>query len=84
MNVNGTLIQTNSGAGFECQAPALPGSFTIPASILLAMPAVTGSSPNGNLNVSLSTNPQALTIPGTDYGFVITKTANVSANVAYQ
>ena len=84
VTINGQFIPSNVGAAFECQVPAAAGSFTIPASILLAMPAITGGGTNGSLNVSLSTYPQTVTYPGTDFGFGSTGTAQISAQVAYQ
>ena len=83
--VNGNLVQTNNSVAFDCQAPAAAGSFTIPASVLLAMPAVTGSIVNGSIQVQLGTNPQALALPGADLAFAVTNTAAVTAaNVSFQ
>lgn len=83
--VNGQPVPTNVNATFECQVPSLAGSFTVPPSILLAIPGVAaGTGSNGSVQINLQTYPQQLTIPGTDYGFAIMNTATITANVAFQ
>jgi len=85
VTVNGNVIQTNTNVSFLCQVPANTGSFSIPASILLAMPtAPVANTPNGTLAVALSTNPQVITVPGVDAGIAETNTAPVSTNVIFQ
>ncbi len=82
--VNGQPIPSNVSMTFECQVPAAPGTFTIPPSVLLAMPPASGSSPNGSISVSLQTLPAALTIPGVDLGFVFENTAQINQPVVFQ
>lgn len=63
----------NGSTNFFCYAPAGPGQFSIPASILLAMPAGAG-----NLFISNATLPQPVTATGLDFGGA---TAEVSFEV---
>jgi hypothetical protein len=85
VTVNGNLIQTNSSVSFLCQVAANTGSFTIPASVLYAMPvSLSSTTPNGSLTVELATNPQIISIPGVDIAIAATNTAQVSGNVIFQ
>ena len=84
ITVNGQSVPSNTYTQFECLAAATAGSFTVPPSILLALPAVNGNASNGGLFVYLQANPQILTFPGADYSFSAWNTATASASVAYQ
>lgn len=84
ITVNGQTIPSNTYTQFECLAPSTAGSFTVPPSILLALPGVTGTAPNGSLFVYMQANPQLLTIPGADFSFGAWNTNTVSASVAFQ
>ena len=82
--VNGNPISSNVGITFECQVPAATGSFTVPSTVLLAMPSNAGATPNGAIQVSLQTLPAALAIPGVDYAAAASVTASVTAQVSFQ
>jgi hypothetical protein len=64
---------SNVSASFECQVPASAGSFTIPASIMMALPAA-----GGNLSVNLNLNVQSFTAPNADTGIILLNLASVS------
>jgi uncharacterized protein (TIGR03437 family) len=70
------------GASFTCTAPNKAGQFTVPASVLLALPASTGA---GELSVGGITAPAPFTAPGVglDTGYAISVTSS-SQNVMYQ
>jgi len=84
VTVNGQSVASNVYAQFECLAPAAAGSFQVPAPILLAIPAASGTSPNGSVFVYLRSGSQTLKIPGTDYGFSAWTTPTLGTSVAYQ
>jgi hypothetical protein len=62
---------------FVCNAPVSAGQFTVPPSVLLALPSGTGS-----LSVENSTNPQTFTATGLDLGYV-TAAVVVGINATY-
>jgi len=68
-----------NGASFDCQAPAASGSFTIPASVLLALPAN-----SGQVFVTANENTQTLTIPGADEGFAFMSGVSATASVTFK
>jgi hypothetical protein len=73
-------MPSNVSANFECEVPATAGSFTIPASILLAMPATGGS-----LAVDLNANVQTMTVPNADVGIILTNAMSIQGpNVAWK
>jgi uncharacterized protein (TIGR03437 family) len=55
---------------FICVAPVSANSFTIPPSVLLALPADTTSTSLGYLFVGSAGTPQQFTVPGLDAAFV--------------
>jgi uncharacterized protein (TIGR03437 family) len=68
VEIAGGSIATSTSAlfsaAFVCDAAASAGTFTVPASVLLALPAGTGS-----LGVSNYTMPQSFTASGLDFAF---------------
>jgi uncharacterized protein (TIGR03437 family) len=82
---SGTFVEItgySSAAGFSssflCTAPVSAGTFTVPAPVLLAMPA--GS---GNLDLSNYANYQTFTATGLDFGFSSGYVSD-SINAVYQ
>lgn len=73
------------GATFTCTAPVAAGQFTVPAAVLLSLPASASTSgiPSGALTVGTYTNPKSFTATGLDYGYSISASLN-SALVSYQ
>jgi hypothetical protein len=70
---------------FTCQASAAAGTFTVPASVLLALPpsfTIAGVS-TSTLSVSNVTGPVSFSATGLDAGYVEATVGN-SINVAYQ
>ena len=69
VDITGSSTATINGksvaVSFVCLAPVAAGQFTIPAPVLLALPAGTGS-----LSVGDYTNQQLFTAPGLDLGLV--------------
>ena len=70
---------------FTCTAPASAGTFTVPPTVLLALPtsSVLEGVVTSTLSVSNTTNAQSFTATGIDYGFVAA-TFVFSKNVVYQ
>ncbi len=70
VEIAGGSIATSTSAlfsaAFVCDAAASAGTFTVPASVLLALPAGTGS-----LGVSNYTMPQSFTASGLDFAFAL-------------
>jgi hypothetical protein len=64
VDIQGSASAGGFDIGFECAAPTSAGQFTIPSSILLAMPA--GASAQASIQVSTYTIPSSL---GTVSGF---------------
>jgi hypothetical protein len=62
-----TINAKSVSVTFSCQAPLSAGQFTVPPSVLLALPA----SANGSLAVGDFTNTQLFTASGLDLGVVI-------------
>jgi uncharacterized protein (TIGR03437 family) len=78
------------GAFFFCSAPQSAGSFTVPASVLLALPATGSITEQGvsialpsSLSISNSSNPVTFTATGLDQG-VLYGTYTVSNQVTYK
>ena len=85
--ISGFSIQANpqSGAVFTCTAPPNAGQFTVPPSVLLALPpsaSIAGVS-TGVLTVGGITAPVKFTAPGIDTGYAVA-TASNTVDVAYQ
>jgi uncharacterized protein (TIGR03437 family) len=87
-----TILGTSPTAGanptsvsFICTAPISAGRFTIPAPVLLALPASTISqgTPNGSMFVGSNTTPVPFTASGLDIAFAVASSASL-ANVTYQ
>jgi hypothetical protein len=64
---------TSSGASFICIAPIGPGQFTVPSSVLLALPPTSAQSlgSSGFLIVGSISTPTTFTAPGLDFGYVL-------------
>ncbi len=68
VSISGSVVAaigdvSNATVTFTCNAPIHAGSFTVPPSVLLALPA--GS---GTLSVNVISNPQTFTAGGLDFG----------------
>ncbi|MGA3098923.1 MAG: hypothetical protein ABSF25_20905 [Bryobacteraceae bacterium] len=77
---------TSVGGYFYCTAPVSAGTFTVPASVLLSLPAtgtVSGIPIPGTLSVSNYTNPAQFTASGLDFAFLQFYNSN-SIQAAYQ
>ena len=80
-----TMLAPRGGAGFFCTAPARPGRFTVPSSVLLALPpsgTVQGTS-LGSLSVSGVSGQTSIRATGLDSGS-FTITGGGSKAVTYQ
>ena len=81
VEISGSSSATVAGqylnVGFVCNAPASAQQFTVPAYVLQALPVGTGT-----LTVENSTNPQAFTATGLDYGYLFAA-VTVQINAAY-
>jgi len=93
VTVSGLSLGGGAGGGqslygyFTCAVPVSAGTFTVPATVLQALPpsiVVEGVS-NSTLSVNNSTAPQTFmpSNPGIDYGFV-QATFNIGSQVAYR
>jgi uncharacterized protein (TIGR03437 family) len=82
INGSSTSSPVNGGtavtASFTCQAPLSAGTFTVPAPVLLALPAGT----LGKLSLIDNTTPQAFTATGLDLGYSASL-AEFDENVQY-
>ena len=62
---------TGQGAGFVCTAASTDGRFTLPNTVMLAMPAtVPPYTSNGALELGFYVLPQTFTAPGLDFGLI--------------
>lgn len=66
---NGLSASNSIGAAFICIAPIGPGTFTVPASVLLSLPGGTNTSA-GYLSVGSVGAQQTFTAPGLDAGYM--------------
>jgi hypothetical protein len=82
---SGGTAATSGGAGFTCYGNAADGKFTIPATVLLALPpSVTVSGvPTGALLVGSTTTPQAFSAVGIDVGYIV-GSSNTLKNLNYK
>lgn len=81
--VTGDLSQA-VGATFTCLAPASAGQFTVPAPVLLSLPATSALSFGlASLSVGNDVKPVALNAPGIDYSFAVAGFATTNG-VTYQ
>lgn len=77
------------GAAFHCQARVSDASFTIPAIVLLSLPAGAGTSisgitiPTGSLGVGAATTTATFKASGLDLG-VVSSSSSTSKSVTYQ
>jgi len=86
----GTSTTNFVGAYFWCTAPVSAGSFNVPATVLLALPATGSISQSGVsvpipsfLTISNSTNPVTFTAPNLDQG-TIQGSYGISNQVTYK
>lgn len=79
-----TVFTNTLSASFMCAAPIADGTFTVPASVLLALPPSSGPSPMPSyLLVGSATTPVRFNAPGMNVGYASTSTQS-SKNVIYQ
>ncbi|MFN7992788.1 MAG: hypothetical protein U0Q18_04270 [Bryobacteraceae bacterium] len=91
VTITGTSLSTPDqgttflGGFFTCLAPTAPGSFTVPAPVLMSLPASTTISgiSFSTLSVGNSTKPTFFSASGLDLGSV-SATVSSSENVTYQ
>jgi uncharacterized protein (TIGR03437 family) len=89
-SIGGTSTSSAAGAGFSCTAPAGAGQFTVPAEILMALPASgsLGSSllpiASGSLGISQLSAPVSFTATGLDIGYALSETTFSNSTVTYQ
>ena len=73
-------VPSNVSANFECQAPASAGTFTVPPSVLLSLPATVGT-----LAVDLNVNVQSMTVPNADASLILVNAASIQGqSVSFQ
>jgi hypothetical protein len=63
---------------FVCQARTADGTFTVPSSVLLAIPAA-----GGNIQLTSFSTPAVFTATGLDFGAVANR-VTIRSNVNYQ
>jgi hypothetical protein len=73
--VNGKTVSVS----FSCQAPQSAGQFTVPAPVLLALPAG-----NGSLDVANYSNIKTFTATGLDLGYLMGYVSIDKSTIAYQ
>ncbi len=77
-------VSGSVGAFFLCVAPTAPGSFTIPPSVLLSLPATGATQTSfGALYLGSIAAPQPFTAPGIDFGYVYSSSLS-GTNVTWQ
>ena len=76
-------LPSSVGAYFNCSAPVSAGTFTIPATVLIALPPSAIVSPGSFLRVGNTTNEQNFTMSGVDIG-VISGRWSFTTNLTYQ
>ena len=72
-----------TGAYFNCSAPVAAGKFTIPATVLMALPPSATVSANSFLRVGNTTQGQNFTVTGVDIG-IISGGWTFTKNLTYQ
>lgn len=86
----GSSQSSAAGAGFTCTASGSANQFTIPASVLQALPASANFSNSilsvvtGSLGISSSSAPVSFSASGLDMGSAITQSSFVNSTVTYQ
>jgi hypothetical protein len=89
-SVGGTSQSDAAGAGFTCTASGNANQFTVPASVLQALPASANlngsilSVATGSLGISSSSAPVSFTATGLDLGVALTQTSFANSTVTYQ
>ena len=89
-SIGGTSQSNAAGAGFTCTAPGSANQFTVPASVLQALPAIANlngsilSVATGSLGISSSSAPVSFTATGLDLGVALTQTSFANSTVTYQ
>jgi hypothetical protein len=83
--ITGSSVRTNPqvGASFVCIAPGSAGQFTIPAAVLLQLPATEGATPTAALSVGATSNAVRFNASGLDIG-VLTHSASSTKTVSMQ
>jgi uncharacterized protein (TIGR03437 family) len=64
VQISGSASTVGASVFFICDAPLSPATFTVPPSVLLALPAA-----GGGVQVSSFTNPKSFSAAGLDFGY---------------
>jgi uncharacterized protein (TIGR03437 family) len=89
-SIGGATVSTATGAGFTCTADGGAGQFTVPASILEALPASADFSNSilpiatGSLGISSTSTPVPFSATGLDFGRAYTESEFSNSTVIYQ
>jgi uncharacterized protein (TIGR03437 family) len=89
-SIGGSSQSNAAGAGFTCTVPGSANQFTVPASVLLALPASANlngsilSVATGSLGISSSSARVSFTATGLDLGTAQTQTSFANSTVTYQ
>jgi uncharacterized protein (TIGR03437 family) len=89
-SIGGSSQSTAAGAGFTCTADGSAGQFTVPASILEALPASADFSSSilpiatGSLGISSTSAPVSFSATGLDFGRAYTGSEFSNSTVIYQ
>jgi hypothetical protein len=89
-SIGGTSTSSAAGAGFTCTADGSAGQFTVPASILQALPASANFSNSilsiatGSLGISSTSAPVSFSASGLDFGRAFSEATFSNSTVTYQ
>ncbi len=89
-SIGGASTSSAVGAGFTCTADASAGHFTVPSSILEALPASANFSSSilpiatGSLGISSTSTPVSFSATGVDFGRAYTESEVSNSTVIYQ
>jgi uncharacterized protein (TIGR03437 family) len=89
-SIGGTSTSSAAGAGFTCTASGSAGQFTVPASILEALPASANLSTSilsiatGSLGISSTSAPVSFSASGLDFGRAFSESTFNNSTVIYQ
>jgi uncharacterized protein (TIGR03437 family) len=89
-SIGGTSTSNAAGAGFTCTADGSAGQFTVPATILQALPASANLSnrlltiATGSLGISSTSAPVSFSATGLDFGRAFSEATFSNSTVTYQ
>jgi hypothetical protein len=89
-SIGGASTSSAAGAGFTCSADGSAGQFTVPASILEALPASANFSSSilpiatGSLGIISTSTPVSFSATGVDFGRAYTESEFSNSTVIYQ